>query len=640
MEIVAAKELTHEFPGRDENGDVVGTVKALRGVSLQIEKGEFAAILGHNGSGKSTLAKHINALLFPTGGDVVVCGHNTKQEENLWEIRKSAGMVFQNPDNQIVATVVEEDVGFGPENLGVPTDEIWARVKDCLKKVGMYAYRKHSPNKLSGGQKQRVAVAGVMAMKPECIILDEPTAMLDPKGRAEVIETVRELNRTEGITVLLITHYMDEVVFADRVFVMNEGELVMQGTPRQVFARADELKALRLSVPLETELAGELRKRGWAMPEAILSRDEFVSAFLTLPWQQTPGAAKAVKAQELLKAPAPSAAQNAPNPAGLQKAPSSAELPKAPTPAAAQNAPNFAELQNAPNPAAPPKAAEPPLLELADVSYTYSAGTAYEMHALSHVDLSIGEGEFVGLIGHTGSGKSTLIQHLNGLEKPTEGTVRYQGKDIHAEGFSKKWLRGQVGLVFQYPEYQLFESTVLRDVCFGPKNLGLSEEEVEQRAKKALELVKIPPELWESSPFDLSGGQKRRVAIAGVLAMQPKVLVLDEPTAGLDPKGHDEILGQIGAIHRQTGMTVILVSHSMEDVAQYADHLVVMNHGKVAFEGAPRQVFSHVRELEHIGLAVPNAAYLMKALREAGVPVGTDVMTAEEAKEALLQVLP
>lgn len=604
MEIVAAKELTHEFPGRDENGDVVGTVKALRGVSLQIEKGEFAAILGHNGSGKSTLAKHINALLFPTGGDVVVCGHNTKQEENLWEIRKSAGMVFQNPDNQIVATVVEEDVGFGPENLGVPTDEIWERVKDCLKKVGMYAYRKHSPNKLSGGQKQRVAVAGVMAMKPECIILDEPTAMLDPKGRAEVIETVRELNRTEGITVLLITHYMDEVVFADRVFVMNEGELVMQGTPRQVFARADELKALRLSVPLETELSGELRKLDWNMPEAILSRDEFVSAFLTLPWKQTPGAAKAVKAQELLKASNPT------------------------------------ELQNAPNPAAPSKAAKPPLLELADVSYTYSAGTAYEMHALSHVDLSVGEGEFIGLIGHTGSGKSTLIQHLNGLEKPTEGTVRYQGKDIHAEGFSKKWLRGQVGLVFQYPEYQLFESTVLRDVCFGPKNLGLSEEEVERRAKEALELVKIPQELWESSPFDLSGGQKRRVAIAGVLAMRPKVLVLDEPTAGLDPRGHDEILGQIETIHRQTGMTVVLVSHSMEDVAQYADRLVVMNHGKVAFTGAPRQVFSHVRELEHIGLAVPNVAYLMTALREAGVPVDTDVFTAEEAKEALLRVLP
>ncbi|MDO4317278.1 MAG: energy-coupling factor transporter ATPase [Lachnospiraceae bacterium] len=604
MEIVAAKELTHEFPGRDENGDVVGTVKALRGVSLQIEKGEFAAILGHNGSGKSTLAKHINALLFPTGGDVVVCGHNTKQEENLWEIRKSAGMVFQNPDNQIVATVVEEDVGFGPENLGVPTDEIWERVKDCLKKVGMYAYRKHSPNKLSGGQKQRVAVAGVMAMKPECIILDEPTAMLDPKGRAEVIETVRELNRTEGITVLLITHYMDEVVFADRVFVMNEGELVMQGTPRQVFARADELKALRLSVPLETELSDELRKLGWNMPEAILSRDEFVSAFLTLPWKKTPGAAKDVKKQALLKAP---------------------------NPAEAQNALSFAEPQKAP---------KPPLLELADVSYTYSAGTAYEMHALSHVDLSVGEGEFIGLIGHTGSGKSTLIQHLNGLEKPTEGTVRYQGKDIHAEGFSKKWLRGQVGLVFQYPEYQLFESTVLRDVCFGPKNLGLSEEEVERRAKAALELVKIPQELWESSPFDLSGGQKRRVAIAGVLAMRPKVLVLDEPTAGLDPRGHDEILGQIETIHRQTGMTVVLVSHSMEDVAQYADRLVVMNHGKVAFTGAPRQVFSHVRELEHIGLAVPNAAYLMTALREAGVPVGTDVFTVEEAKEALLRVLP
>lgn len=585
MEIVSAKGLTHEFPRRDENGEEIGAVKALRGVSLQVQKGEFIAILGHNGSGKSTLAKHINALLFPTGGDVLVCGRNTKQDENLWEIRKSAGMVFQNPDNQIVATVVEEDVGFGPENLGVPTEEIWERVKDCLKKVGMYAYRKHSPNKLSGGQKQRVAVAGVLAMKPECIILDEPTAMLDPKGREEVIETVRQLNKTEGITVLLITHYMDEVVHADRVLVMNQGELVMQGTPREVFARADELKALRLSVPLETELAEELRRSGYAMPEGILSREEFVKAFLALPRRQTPKPPEACVRQE-------------------EKT-----------------------------------ALGAPVLELSDVSYTYSAGTAYEMHALSHVNLSVRAGEFVGLIGHTGSGKSTLIQHLNGLEKPTEGTVFFQGKDIHGEGFSKKWLRSQVGLVFQYPEYQLFESTVLRDVCFGPKNLGLPEDEVEKRAKEALELVKIAPELWESSPLDLSGGQKRRIAIAGVLAMKPKVLILDEPTAGLDPRGHDEILEQIAGIHRQTGMTVVLVSHSMEDVARYADRLVVMNHGKVAFEGEPRDVFSHGKELEHIGLAVPNVTYLLTALRDAGVPADTGVITAEEAKEALLRVL-
>ncbi len=585
MEIVSTKELTHEFPRRDENGDEIGTVKALRGVSLQVQKGEFVAILGHNGSGKSTLAKHINALLFPTGGDVLVCGRNTKQDENLWEIRKSAGMVFQNPDNQIVAAVVEEDVGFGPENLGVPTEEIWKRVKDCLKKVGMYAYRKHSPNKLSGGQKQRVAIAGVLAMKPECIVLDEPTAMLDPKGRAEVIETVRQLNKTEGITVLLITHYMDEVVHADRVLVMNQGELVMQGTPREVFARADELKALRLSVPPETELANELRRSGYAMPEGILFREEFVKAFLALPRRQTPKPPEICVRQE-------------------EKTASGA-----------------------------------PILELSDVSYTYSAGTAYEMHALSHVNLSVRAGEFVGLIGHTGSGKSTLIQHLNGLAKPTEGTVFFQGKDIHGEAFSKKWLRSQVGLVFQYPEYQLFESTVLRDVCFGPKNLGLPEEEVEKRAKEALELVKIAPELWESSPLDLSGGQKRRIAIAGVLAMKPKVLILDEPTAGLDPRGHDEILEQIAQIHRQTGMTVVLVSHSMEDVAQYANRLVVMNHGKVAFEGEPREVFSHGKELEHIGLAVPSVTYLMTALRDAGVPVDTGVITAEEAKEALLRVL-
>ena len=279
--MLRTKNLVFEYIRRDEEGNVEDILRALDDVSLEVQKGEFVAILGHNGSGKSTVAKHINALLSPTEGAVFVNDMDTQDEEHLWDIRKSAGMVFQNPDNQIIATVVEEDVAFGPENIGVPTEEIWRRVEESLTAVGMTAYRTHSPNKLSGGQKQRVAIAGIMAMRPDCIILDEPTAMLDPVGRKEVMKTVHELNKIEGVTILLITHYMDEVIDADRVIVMDEGKIVMQGTPRQVFSQVDKLKGYRLDVPQVTELAYELKKQGVPMPEVVLTVDEFVAAYTT-----------------------------------------------------------------------------------------------------------------------------------------------------------------------------------------------------------------------------------------------------------------------------------------------------------------------------------------------------------------------
>ena len=287
--MLRTKNLIFEYIRRDEEGNVEDILRALDDVSLEVQKGEFVAILGHNGSGKSTVAKHINALLSPTEGAVFVNEMDTQDEEHLWDIRKSAGMVFQNPDNQIVATVVEEDVAFGPENIGVPTEEIWRRVEESLEKVGMTAYRTHSPNKLSGGQKQRVAIAGIMAMRPDCIILDEPTAMLDPVGRKEVMKTVHELNKIEGVTILLITHYMDEVIDADRVIVMDEGKIVMQGTPRQVFSQVDKLKGYRLDVPQVTELAYELKKQGVPMPDGILTVEEFTAAYMAAKTKVTQG---------------------------------------------------------------------------------------------------------------------------------------------------------------------------------------------------------------------------------------------------------------------------------------------------------------------------------------------------------------
>lgn len=286
MGIIKTDKLVYEYIRRDEEGNVEGITRAVDEVDIDVKQGDFVAILGHNGSGKSTLAKHINAILYPTEGAVWVDGMNTRDEKDLWNIRQEAGMVFQNPDNQIIGQVVEEDVGFGPENMGVPTEEIWERVEESLKAVDMYEYRKHSPNKLSGGQKQRVSIAGVIAMHPKCIILDEPTAMLDPNGRKEVVRAIRALNDVEGITIVLITHYMEEIIHADKVFVMDGGKIAMQGTPREIFSQVERLQELRLGVPQATLLVYELQKKNVPLPDGILSREEFVEEIRKLREQK------------------------------------------------------------------------------------------------------------------------------------------------------------------------------------------------------------------------------------------------------------------------------------------------------------------------------------------------------------------
>ncbi len=282
MDMIQTEKLVYEYEKRDEEGNIIGMSRAVDEVDVNIKEGQFIAILGHNGSGKSTFAKHINAILTPTEGSMWVDGRNTKEPEELWNVRKSAGMVFQNPDNQIIGTVVEEDVGFGPENLGVPTDEIWHRVEESLKAVGMISYRHHSPNKLSGGQKQRVAIAGVVAMEPKCIVLDEPTAMLDPVGRREVLRTVESLRKKKKVTVILITHYMEEVIDADKIYVMDHGHVVMEGTPREIFSRVEELKKFRLDVPQVTILSDELRRQGIHIPAGILRKEELVECLCQL----------------------------------------------------------------------------------------------------------------------------------------------------------------------------------------------------------------------------------------------------------------------------------------------------------------------------------------------------------------------
>ena len=611
MESIQVNDVSYQYTRRNENDEVIETLSALSDVSFSIEQGSFVCILGHNGSGKSTLAKLFNALQLPGEGTVLVSGMDSREEKNIFPIRREVGMVFQNPDNQIIASVVEEDVGFGPENIGLPTDEIWKRVKDALAAVHMEAYRLKSPNHLSGGQKQRVAIAGTLAMEPKVIVLDEPTAMLDPSGRKEVLESVLELKRTKGISIILITHYMEETVDADRLLLMDAGKLVLDGSPREVFSDVARLKSYRMDVPLITELSDKLKAAGFPIEKTVLRKEELEEELLRL-FREGFRLEKGSKVQEPEEESVESKALTA---AGKSK--------------------KEEELDN--------------IVEVKNLTAIFQEGTAMESTALKDVSLHIRRGSLTALIGHTGSGKSTLLQHLNGLMKVSRGEiwvsfrenpplliqekgflfrkgkikkVQKEGRlSFSEEGFDLRALRFKVGLVFQYPEYQLFEETVLEDVVFGPLNQGKSKEEAEKLAKEALRSLGIGEESYGKSPFELSGGQKRKVAIAGVLAMQPELLVLDEPTAGLDPAGRDELFREIAGLREKYAMTILLVSHSMDDVARYAEEVIVLHQGERKMEGSVEEVFGQRKLLEEMGLGLPTIRAFLYDLQEKGLPL-------------------
>lgn len=581
------------------------TVTAVDDVSFSLKRGSFTAIIGRNGSGKSTLAKNLNALLLPSGGAVYVNGYDTKEKDHLWEIRQSAGMVFQNPDNQLVSSIVEDDVAFGPENLGIEPEEIRRRVDEALHKVNMYQHRKRAPHHLSGGQKQRIAIAGVMAMRPECIILDEPTAMLDPKGRAQVMEIVRQLH-ADGITVVLITHFMDEAAQADRIIIMDQGKAVLDGTPKEVFRHGEKIRDLYLDVPFAVEMARQLRKAGMNVPDDIIENEELTAY--------------------LCSSEAALSAEDDGESAASGETSASGTAPGADAKTVSDATPDAAAL------------AGDTVLEVKNLRHVFSPGSPFESVALDDVSFALSKNSFTALIGHTGSGKSTLIQHLNGLLKPTAGSVWIEGADIAGGEVKLRDIRRKVGLVFQYPEYQLFEETVLKDVCYGPLNLGMSQEEAEEKARRAIELVGLDfEEIKDRSPFALSGGQKRRVAIAGVIAMEPQVLILDEPTAGLDPKSHKDILSMVETIKNEGNVTILLVSHNMGDVARLADRVLVMDGGRLWMNGTPRQVFSRESELLEIGLGLPPAAEFLRQLAKNGAPVATQALTISEAVTAITQ---
>ena len=565
---------------------------AVNGVTFSVKKGEFVSVIGHNGSGKSTLARLICGLLQADEGNITVWGMNLADQKNLFEVRRHTGIVFQNPDNQMVASIVEDDVAFGPENLGIEREEIGRRIDWALNAVGMSEYRHSTPTRLSGGQKQRIAVAGVLAIRPDILILDESTAMLDPQGRREVIEVVRRLNKEEGMTILLITHFMEEALLADRTIVMNRGEIVMQGAPQEIFENGEALLTYNLCLPEITRIANTLREHGIDTPPCLY------------PEELAAHIADCAEKRGLKNISSPRVPKESDEKRGVWD------------------------------------------IKINDLTYTYSAKSPFATQALKGVNLHIGDGEFFGIIGHTGSGKSTLIQHLNALIKLPTAEKKYKPKKVKKgqtpptmprltvgtyDLADKKCdflsLRADVGMVFQYPEYQLFAETVEDDVAFGLKNFfkDLKAEKVKERVYAALTAVGLDPaEVGEKSPFDLSGGQKRRVAIAGVIVTRPKILILDEPAAGLDPLGKREIMELLHKLHDEWCRTVIIVSHDMDEIACNCTRACVLSDGKIFDCASPHELFSRADELISLGLDVPLTAKISNALRERGIDIDSD----------------
>ena len=588
-----------------------GAALALDGIDLNIEDGEFFCILGGNGSGKSTFAKHLNALLQPDTGTVCVNGMDASDPELVYDIRSTAGMVFQNPDDQLVATLVEDDVAFGPENLGVESAQIAQRVREALKAVGLVGFERHETHALSGGQKQRVALAGVLAMEPRVLILDEASSMLDPRGRKGLMKACHALHE-RGMTIVMITHFMEEAAEADRVAVFRAGRVAMLGTPDEILTQADELARLNLDMPASCCLGRALRAKGVPVHAQVREADMVAEVGQAYTERSEAGTAG-------------------------QSSASQSEIADGAVPA--DNEDNASE----------------PVIEISHLSYSYSLSARERRRwhkrsaaegasnkqtlwgndpsspwALRDVSLTVCRGEFLGLAGHTGSGKSTLVQHLNGLIRPQEGSVYALGLDL-ANKKDADAVKAKVGVVFQYPERQLFAETVAQDVAFGPRNLGLSQAEVARRVESSLARAGLDlATVGDKSPFELSGGQQRRVAFAGVLAMEPEVLVLDEPMAGLDPAARSDFLELIDRLHRD-GLTVVMVSHSMDDLANCCDRIVVMNEGTVFAEGTPAQVFAHADELKSIGLGVPAAQRMALALAKAGVPLRFDGLYTVES---------
>ncbi|MGB4609260.1 MAG: energy-coupling factor transporter ATPase [Saccharofermentanales bacterium] len=573
------------YPPSGENSS---SIVALKNVSIKTNQGQHVAILGRNGSGKSTLAKLINALEIPDQGKVIVFGHNTSDESALWSIRQACGMVFQNPDNQIVGTTVEEDVAFGPENLGVPSAEIRHRVDRSLLRVGLEQYAVKAPGQLSGGQKQKLAIAGILAMQPACIILDEATSMLDPKSAKDFLKLIKDLQQEYSLTIIEITHDIENAILADYIYIMQQGEIFFSGTPREVFTRPDKVLSAGLDLPQHLYI-NHLFQKSFSHEALEILREKYPKDIFTP--EETADAMfelNKITSPQMLDAP-------------VTKYDSSNQT----------------------------------IISVENLSYTYQKGTEFAIDALQGVSFQVEQGEMIAIIGHSGSGKSTLISHLNGLIAPQTGQVEIMNLNTRNKKDIRE-IRKFLGLLFQYPEHQLFENTVYEDIAFGPKQFGFSESLIRKNVQQAIDIVGLPQEILQRSPFELSGGQQRRVAIAGVLATDCEIYVLDEPAAGLDPIGQQEIFNYIMHL-RELDKTVILVTHDMK-LAARADRVLVLNQGNVAAYDTVEKIFSDQALLAAAGLEVP-PAYKFARLISEKFTKEIDGFTAEDVTYNLLKCL-
>ncbi len=607
LEAVKFEKVYYSYEAGNEGEDGLFSPElpyALNGVDFTVQEGEFVAVLGHNGSGKSTLARLVNGLLVPTEGQVLSMGLDTAEDKNLFDIRKQVGIVFQNPDNQTVASIVEDDVAFGPENIGAPRAEIGERIDFALRAVGMEEFRHATPSRLSGGQKQRIAIAGVLALKPRLMILDEATAMLDPKGRKEVMDVVLRLNKEEGIAVLLITHFPEEALLADRAIVMHKGEIVLGGKPQEILSRGEELKKYSLALPQTLQVCRALRERGLSVADGMNAEEvaENIARSIAQVTEQSAGKIQTMGACTSLS-------------------------------------PKFDEAEQVGR------------VVCERLSHVYNPRSAFETYALTNAELQIYPGDFFGIIGHTGSGKSTFVQHLNALLKVPSAEKKYKpkkgkkgktlspnivltvnGYDLTDKKTDFMGLRERVGMVFQYPEYQLFAETVFEDVAFGLKSFQpeLPKEAVARAVQEAIETVGLNyEEVKNRSPFELSGGQKRRVAIAGVIVTKPQILVLDEPAAGLDPLGKREVMELLHKIHADWCRTVIIVSHDMDEIAENCNRAAIFSEGRTVAVGAPKTLFADMEKMTSLGLDVPFTAKLTFALQKKGVMIDCDYTLAD-----------
>ena len=533
--------------------------KALDGISVTIEKGSYTAILGSNGSGKSTLAKIIDILEVPDSGRVVIFGKDTSDDELFWDIRSKCCCVFQNPDNQIVGTMVEEDVAFGPENLGIPNPELRERVDKALKDVGLYELKHRETTALSGGQKQKLAIAGALAMRPDILILDEATAMLDPSSRDDFLELVEKMRIEKGLTLITITHDMTEALRCDKIIIVDKGKAVMEGEPEDIFM-SDDLWKYGLKRPVKFLFAFEIaRLTGNTLTkEDLRSDDSLIRSLVRML------GCKGMKAPEFIED---------------KKGREDGEI----------------------------------IMSVKNLSYSYDGNNK----AIDDINLDIHKGEVLGIVGESGCGKTTLISHMNAIFRPVQGDVIIHAKDGDLSCSNKKdtmKIRQHVGLVFQYPEYQLFEETVYKDICYGLKKMNVSKEEQKELVNDAASKVGLTETELNSSPFELSGGQKRRAAMAGVLVMRPEILVLDEPASGLDPRGRQEMFSIIKGL-RDSGTTIILVSHNMDEAAVNCDRICLIDKGRIKALGTPYELFEKERA-ESLGIQLPKITRFSALVKE------------------------